>query len=148
MRLLLAALFLLSAVPVQAAPVSSRDIYLIDGDTADVGGDRFRLVGYDTPETYKPQCSCEKALGEEATRRARQLVRDAGNSGFHYSARPGQIRQGAGADYSARQRPGRYSHFRWSGSDVIPEAAERDGAAEFQRHVFVVCDRFLLYARF
>ncbi|WP_052249109.1 thermonuclease family protein [Leisingera sp. ANG-Vp] len=82
MRLLLAALFLFLAVPVQAAPVSSRDIYLIDGDTADVGGDRFRLVGYDTPETYKPQCSYEQALGEEATRRARQLVRDAGTVDF------------------------------------------------------------------
>lgn len=94
MRFLLAALFLVSAVPVQAAPVSSGDIYLIDGDTADVGGDRFRLVGYDTPETYKPQCKYEKALGEEATRRARQLVRDAGTVDFIIL--PGRDKYGRG----------------------------------------------------
>lgn len=45
-----------SAAVAQAAPLSSREKYLIDGDTAVVGSDRFRLVGYDTPETYKPRC--------------------------------------------------------------------------------------------
>lgn len=94
MRFLLAVLFLVSAVPVQAELLRSRDIYLIDGDTADVGGDRFRLVGYDTPETYKPRCSYEKALGEEATRRARQLVRNAGAVDFIIL--PGRDKYGRG----------------------------------------------------
>ncbi|WP_175499421.1 thermonuclease family protein [Loktanella salsilacus] len=40
-------------------------------------GDRFRLVGFDTPETYRPQCDYELALGRAATSRLRDLLRDA-----------------------------------------------------------------------
>ncbi|OBY26820.1 hypothetical protein A9D60_17370 [Leisingera sp. JC1] len=69
-------------------------MYLIDGDTADVGNDRFRLVGYDTPETYKPRCRYEKALGDEATRRARQLVREAGT--VEFIVLPGRDKYGRG----------------------------------------------------
>lgn len=57
-----------------AETVSPRSVYVIDGDTIDLNGDRFRLVGFDTPETYSPQCAYEKALGDQATRRLRELV--------------------------------------------------------------------------
>lgn len=49
-------------------------IYVLDGDTIDVAGKRFRLVGFDTPETYEPQCDNELALGNAATKRLRDLV--------------------------------------------------------------------------
>ncbi len=77
-----------------AEPVASTDIYMVDGDTADVGDDRYRLVGYDTPETYKPKCDFEKALGTEATRRARQLVQEAGTVDFVIL--PGRDKYGRG----------------------------------------------------
>lgn len=48
-------------------PLVARDIYVIDGDTIRVGNTTYRLVGFDTPETWKPQCAYEKALGEAAT---------------------------------------------------------------------------------
>jgi endonuclease YncB( thermonuclease family) len=49
-------------------------IYVVDGDTIDVAGKRFRLVGFDTPETYEPRCDYELALGNAATKRLRDLV--------------------------------------------------------------------------
>ncbi|MGH1416327.1 MAG: thermonuclease family protein [Pelagimonas sp.] len=49
-------------------------IYVVDGDTIDVAGKRFRLVDFDTPETYEPQCDNELALGNAATKRLRDLV--------------------------------------------------------------------------
>ena len=78
MKYLVVASFLFSISPAVAAPVQSSNIFMIDGDTVDIEGERFRLVGYDTPETYKPKCGYERALGAEATQRARQLVREAG----------------------------------------------------------------------
>ncbi|WP_176832951.1 thermonuclease family protein [Celeribacter baekdonensis] len=57
-----------------AEPINPASVYVIDGDTIDLGGERFRLVGLDTPETYNPQCAYEKALGDEATRRLRELI--------------------------------------------------------------------------
>ncbi|WP_175497634.1 thermonuclease family protein [Roseivivax halotolerans] len=57
-----------------AEPVNPSSIYVIDGDTIDLDGRRFRLVGFDTPEVYSPRCDYEKALGDEATRRLRELI--------------------------------------------------------------------------
>ena len=94
MKVLSTLLFILSASFALAAPVSSGDIYMIDGDTADIGGQRFRLVGYDTPETYKPKCGYEKALGTEATKRARQLVDQAGR--VEVVVLPGRDKYGRG----------------------------------------------------
>lgn len=51
------------------------EIHVIDGDTIAVGGQRYRLTGYDTPETYQARCDREKALGDRATKRLRTLVR-------------------------------------------------------------------------
>ncbi|WP_157844017.1 thermonuclease family protein [Epibacterium ulvae] len=47
---------------------------MIDGDTIDVEGQRYRLVGFDTPETWKPKCNFELQLGKQATARLRTLV--------------------------------------------------------------------------
>ena len=53
--------------------------HIVDGDTLDLrctGGsvERIRIMGYDTPETYRAGCSAEKRLGEAATNRLRQLA--------------------------------------------------------------------------
>ncbi len=70
---------LLGLAPTQspAEMIRASTLYMIDGDTAAIGELRYRLVGYDTPETYRPRCSYEKALGEAATKRARELVYNA-----------------------------------------------------------------------
>ena len=83
-RTLLKALCALAiSVPaVHAETVPSKSLYLIDGDTAKYNGQTYRLVGYDTPETWMPKCDFEQALGEMATQRARELVRDAGAVNF------------------------------------------------------------------
>jgi endonuclease YncB( thermonuclease family) len=46
-----------------------------DGDTVRVRGEKYgtRLVGFNTPETYKPQCKEELELGTRATNRLKEL---------------------------------------------------------------------------
>ena len=57
------------------------EIRVVDGDTIDTivqpsrEWRRFRLVGFDTPETYYARCDAERALGYEAARRRGELVR-------------------------------------------------------------------------
>jgi endonuclease YncB( thermonuclease family) len=53
---------------------------VIDGDTIRVGDHTMRLVGFDTPETTRAQCPQERALGERAKERLRQLVASDGIS--------------------------------------------------------------------
>jgi micrococcal nuclease len=57
--------------------ISASDIYVIDGDTIDIDGERYRLVGFDTPETYRAECESEKQRGDRATARLRELVASA-----------------------------------------------------------------------
>ncbi|NDR57398.1 thermonuclease family protein [Aliiruegeria sabulilitoris] len=54
-------------------------IGVVDGDTIRLGSNerRIRLVGYNTPETWKPRCARGEALGKRATARLNQLVRAA-----------------------------------------------------------------------
>lgn len=56
---------------------SSKDFNITDGDTVQLYGARkgTRLVGFNTPETYKPECNRELALGKQATARLTDLVR-------------------------------------------------------------------------
>ncbi|WP_179381291.1 thermonuclease family protein [Jannaschia marina] len=78
----------------QAETIQASAIYVIDGDTVDMSGQRYRLVGFDTPETYHAQCDYELALGQEATRRVRELV--ASGRTVELSVLPGQDRYGRG----------------------------------------------------
>lgn len=52
----------------------SGDIRVIDGDTVDVRGEHFRLIGLNTPETFEPRCDQEFALGTKAKERLRELL--------------------------------------------------------------------------
>ena len=56
---------------------------VVDGDTfdaiVDVGfsitiNHRFRVIGIDTPETYRPKCLSEKEHGIKAKERAKELL--------------------------------------------------------------------------
>ncbi|MFM9847686.1 MAG: thermonuclease family protein [Hyphomicrobiaceae bacterium] len=49
-------------------------IVVVDGDTVDMDGARYRLLGYDTPETYWARCTRERELGNDATSRLKQLL--------------------------------------------------------------------------
>ena len=59
----------------------ARDVRIIDGDTIAVPGlsANMRLVGFNTPETYRAKCQAEKDLGNMATARLRKLVSSAGS---------------------------------------------------------------------
>ncbi len=64
----------LITVQVDAETVDPAAVYVVDGDTIRMDGDSWRLVGLDTPETYKPRCDFELALGQAATARLRELM--------------------------------------------------------------------------
>ena len=51
-----------------------RETCVVDGDTIWYEGEKIRLVGFDTPETWKPKCPNERRLGEQATRRLQALL--------------------------------------------------------------------------
>ena len=74
MRKILWSLLIMTAMPAFGEIVDPDAIYAIDGDTLAIGNERIRLVGYDTPETYRAKCSFEKALGDAATARLRALI--------------------------------------------------------------------------
>ena len=63
---------------------SGYDVRVVDGDTIDAvvppsrERQRYRLIGFDTPETHYARCDAERALGERATRRLEDLVRGTG----------------------------------------------------------------------
>lgn len=74
--------------PAAEAPAfAPTNVRVIDGDTIDAvvphgPGEpagvrpmkRYRLVGFDTPETVQARCDAELALGQRATARLRELV--------------------------------------------------------------------------
>jgi micrococcal nuclease len=61
-----------------ASAVDRNHVEVLDGDTIRIAGQTFRLVGFDTPETYRAQCPSERELGNRATFRLRQLVATGG----------------------------------------------------------------------
>ncbi len=75
----LALLWLRAGIPLPGSVRSSflpvaHGISVVDGDTIRIDGKLTRLVGFNAPETWKPNCAAERNLGEAATRRLRQLV--------------------------------------------------------------------------
>jgi endonuclease YncB( thermonuclease family) len=59
---------------VSIANADRNNVEVLDGDTIRIAGETFRLVGFDTPETYQARCPSESELGNRATFRLRQLV--------------------------------------------------------------------------
>jgi endonuclease YncB( thermonuclease family) len=54
---------------------AAADVRVIDGDTVDIDGRRYRLAEIDTPETNKkPNCQRERDIGVAATRRLAELL--------------------------------------------------------------------------
>jgi endonuclease YncB( thermonuclease family) len=84
-RLLMLVALLATALPVVAEPIDPADIRVVDGDTIQVYGmqPNVRLLGFDAPETWHPDCEPERALGFKTTERLKALVR-AGYLDFEY----------------------------------------------------------------
>ena len=53
--------------------INAAEVYVIDGDTFDHGGERIRIAGIDTPE-LNGRCGREIELAGRARRRLRQLL--------------------------------------------------------------------------
>src|SRR3954468_6636247 len=74
----LVALWFLLAFPAHAEPINANDISVVDGDTIDVQGSRYRMVGYDTPEISTPRRKVspgEMSLAVIAKERFSELLR-------------------------------------------------------------------------
>jgi endonuclease YncB( thermonuclease family) len=55
--------------------VRGQRLYVIDGDTFDLNGERIRVAGIDAPETHPARCPREAALGTAATQKLAELLR-------------------------------------------------------------------------
>lgn len=76
-RAIVFGLRLLLAAPAYADPIAPASIRVVDGDTIDVGRDRYRLIGFDTPEVRTPSRkveSDERALGLKASARLKAII--------------------------------------------------------------------------
>lgn len=65
---------LAAAAALALCPSGPRDDCVVDGDTFWLAGEKVRIADIDTPEVSTPQCPAEKAHGERATRRLRELL--------------------------------------------------------------------------
>lgn len=79
-------------------------IAVVDGDTVDVGGVRYRLVGFDAPETRSAQCGSERQLGNKASDRLRALIAEGGIllTPISCSCRPGTLEGTPSCNYGRR----------------------------------------------
>lgn len=57
-------------------PPSTRYTCVVDGDTIYYRGENIRLLGFDTPELFSPQCAEEHRMAEEATEMLTDLLND------------------------------------------------------------------------
>lgn len=62
------------ATGASAERLDPASIRVIDGDTIELHGQTVRLIGFDTPETWKPGCDFERVLGQQATARLVELA--------------------------------------------------------------------------
>ena len=82
--MLLVTVFAFRQAAAECMPVTPAHVHVVDGDTIDALGERWRLTldgdraadpkGFDTPETFRPHCEAERALGKAATARLREMV--------------------------------------------------------------------------
>jgi micrococcal nuclease len=65
----------LFALALLGSPALATDgVRVIDGDTIDLNGMPIRILGIDTPETFRPRCENERALGVAAKARLIELL--------------------------------------------------------------------------
>ncbi|MES0827954.1 thermonuclease family protein [Ruegeria sp. SCP11] len=62
----------------QTKTLSASEVIAVDGDTIDHGDDRYRLVGFDAPETFRAQCEAERVLGLRAKDRLTKIIQTNG----------------------------------------------------------------------
>lgn len=75
MTRLAVALILAMLTTAHASPITPSEITVVDGDTIKAGGETYRLVGYDTPETgSRARCEAERSKGAAASLRLRRIV--------------------------------------------------------------------------
>jgi endonuclease YncB( thermonuclease family) len=68
-------LLVVALLAVGALPALAQTRYrAVDGDTLALGTERFRLVGFDTPETIQAACPAEREHGRRAKERLQALV--------------------------------------------------------------------------
>jgi endonuclease YncB( thermonuclease family) len=78
MRWLILALVLTHIGGALAEPIQPSEIKVTDGDTIRARGERYRLVGYDTPETWSLRRwvpAAERNLAKKARKRFKQLLK-------------------------------------------------------------------------
>ena len=63
---------------------------VVDGDTVRLAGQAIRLIGFDTPETYRAECASERRLGDAVTDRLRDLLARATSAQLAYLPRRDQ----------------------------------------------------------
>jgi micrococcal nuclease len=70
----------LGAASASAAPIESNQVEVLDGDTIRLNQIKpdVRLVNFNAPETTSAKCDAERALGQRAARRLRELVQAGG----------------------------------------------------------------------
>ena len=72
----------------------AHDIYVVDGDTIKLGAQSYRLMGFDTPETYRHRCASEKKLGDKATHHLKSLIAQAGDINLQDTGRFDKYQRG------------------------------------------------------
>lgn len=93
-------------------------IYVVDGDTVEVAGVRYRLVGIDAPEIFHVRCATERERGLRAAVRLIALLAERG----------GEVE-----DLEKREKWGRQLGRLWIGRgerrEAWAEIAQREGLA-------------------
>jgi endonuclease YncB( thermonuclease family) len=84
------------AAAVRAEEISAGSIFVVDGDTISVDGKRWRLMGFDTPETYYAKCDSELVRGKAATEHLATLIGAAKRIDLEPSGRNDRYHRGLG----------------------------------------------------